>query len=141
MKTPVLPLVPEEKAALRKAKIPLRHLAQYTAAQITDISGLPLDRSEYLLALSHFQSLGSIGPNSAQYLWDLGYRNIGQLKSANPCKMYGYFSNIVGQKVDPCVEDVFRCAVAQAKFPDLPEEKKQWWTWSNQRGLPDVTLD
>ncbi len=139
-KTPVLTLMPEEKAALRKAKIPLLKLTQYTSLQLAEITGIPLDRSEYFLSLSQFQSLGSIGPSSAQDLWDLGYRNIEQFINADPCKMYNDLSSIVGHKMDPCVEDVFRCAIAQVKFPGLSEKKKQWWVWSNQRGESDVTL-
>jgi DNA-3-methyladenine glycosylase I len=37
---------------------------------------------------------------------------------------------ITNVKHDPCVEDVFAAAIAQAKNPDLAEEQKRWTYWS-----------
>lgn len=38
-----------------------------------------------------------------------------------------------GQRQDPCVLDVFRCAVAQAQDPQLSREQCNWWWWSRER--------
>jgi hypothetical protein len=32
-----------------------------------------------------------------------------------------------------CCLDVFQAAVAQAKNPKLPIDKRQWWYWSRLR--------
>jgi hypothetical protein len=69
-------------------------------------------------------------------IWDFG--SIDDLSGANPKEMYERFSDIAGQRTDPCVEDVFSCAVAQAQDPELPDEMRQWWMWKEQRGLPQV---
>jgi hypothetical protein len=37
---------------------------------------------------------------------------------------------------DPCVEDAFRCAIAQAKNPKLPAKMRDWWQWTSVRGRP-----
>jgi hypothetical protein len=39
---------------------------------------------------------------------------------------------------DPCVEDTFVCAVAQARDPELSSEQRNWWFWSRlrKRGIP-----
>ena len=42
---------------------------------------------------------------------------------------------LTNSKQDPCVEDVLRCAVAQAEHPALPKKWKDWWTWTPWRGL------
>jgi hypothetical protein len=50
------------------------------------------------------------------------------------------FEELVGQPVDPCVEDTFRCAVAQATHGDLPAPLRHWWRWMSQRGEETVML-
>ena len=39
------------------------------------------------------------------------------------------------------MEDILRCAIAQAKFGDkLPKKYKKWWYWMGQRGKHTVTI-
>jgi len=40
---------------------------------------------------------------------------------------------ISGARQDPCVLDTYRCAIEQARNPNLPEEQKDWWYWSRVR--------
>lgn len=103
-------------------------------------TGMPLKRCGQLVALSQFQSLDSVGPAAAQDLWALGYRSLRDLIDANPHRMYTQMQQKVGQPLDPCVEDVFRCVVAQVTYPDLPTALRQWWMWANQRGQPSVEV-
>ncbi len=136
--SPRLPLTDPERGALRQAGIRLGMLTEYVVQSLYRETGWKKERCQYLLSLSQFQSLGSVGPSLAQDLWDLGFRSISDLKGANPTEMYERFSKISGHRADPCVEDVFRCAVAQAQDPELPDELRQWWMWKEQRGTPRV---
>lgn len=63
----------------------------------------------------------------------LGIRSVEQLSRADGKKLYGKLCRLTGTRQDPCVLDTFRCAVAQAKDPQLPAEQRQWWYWSRQR--------
>ncbi len=133
-----LPITPDERDSLRRAKLKAVELAFLTAKALAERAGIPVKRGEYLVAIAQFQHLGSVGPASAQDLWDLGYKSVSQLASQDPFAMYQKLQIIHRRKMDPCVEDVFRCAVAQATYPDLPEEKKLWWNWGADRGKSRV---
>lgn len=135
-KQPALPLHTSERAALRRARIALAALADQDAAHLASLTALPLERCRYLIALCQFQRLASVGPATAEDLWRLGYRQVADLAGADPRQMYRRLEQLVGQRLDPCVEDVFRCAAAQATFPDLPARLRAWWAWCDQRGLP-----
>lgn len=139
--TPRLELFPPERQALRKLRIPLRALHTVSPGALAEETSIPRERWEELVTLSLFQTLGSVGPESARDLWALGYRSLDQLRGADPSQMYRRFEGMVGRSVDPCVEDVFRCAVAQALDPELPPERRLWWNWSDQRGRSDVGLE
>jgi hypothetical protein len=75
----------------------------------------------------------SIGPAMLRDFELLGIRSVAQLATENPQRMYARLNRISGQRQDPCVLDVFRAAVAQARNPRLPAEHCQWWYWSRKR--------
>jgi hypothetical protein len=75
----------------------------------------------------------SVGPAMLRDFELLGVRSVGQLARQNPQRLYDRLERATGQRQDPCVLDVFRAAVAQAKNPRLPAEKCQWWYWSRER--------
>ena len=81
--------------------------------------------------------LGSVGPAMVRDFELLRIHTIAQLARRNPEKMYERLCAKTGQAQDICCLDVFRAAVAQAKNPDLPFEKRQWWYWSRQRKARD----
>lgn len=139
-KSPKLPLDLEERDALRGAGVPLYRLHETEPEALAEVTGLSVPRCRQLIALASFQTLGSVGPESADDLWRLGFRSLHDLAGADPAAMYERMNRRVGHRVDPCVEDVFRCAVAQATHPDLPAELRQWWSWQEQRGEPEVRL-
>lgn len=139
-KTIKLPLTLEERYALRRARILLREVSSFTNSALSEATGLKQARCKMLIALAQFQTLGSIGENIAQALWDLGLTSVADLVDQDPYEMYQNYSAQVGYRVDPCVEDTFRCAVAQAKYPDLPKHLRQWWEWGSQRGQRAVNL-
>ena len=80
-----------------------------------------------------FQHLISVGPAIERDFHLLGVHNISELARQNPSKMYDKLCRLTGQRQDICCLDVFRAAVAQARDPQLPAERCQWWYWSRQR--------
>lgn len=63
----------------------------------------------------------------------LGVRSVSQLAHCDGDELYTRLCGLTGRQHDICVLDVFRCAIAQARDGDLPEEQRQWWWWSRQR--------
>ena len=63
----------------------------------------------------------------------LGVRSVSQLAACDGDELYARLCSLTGRQQDICVLDVFRCAVAQARDPSLPEEECQWWWWSRKR--------
>lgn len=63
----------------------------------------------------------------------LGVKSVADLARRSPEKLYLTLCDTTGTRQDPCVLDVFRCAVAQAKDPELPAEQRNWWYWSRLR--------
>jgi|SRR5882724_1138255 len=78
------------------------------------------------------QDLVSIGPAMLRDLNLLGIRHVGELANKKPAQIYRELCRLKGPQ-DICCLDVFEAAVAQAKHPDLPIEKCQWWYWSRKR--------
>lgn len=79
------------------------------------------------------QDLISVGPAILRDFELLGVRTVPQLARAGPRQMYRRLCRLTSQVQDPCVQDVFSAAVAQARNPSLPAEKCVWWYWSRKR--------
>lgn len=84
------------------------------------------------------EDLSSVGPAMVQDFELLGIRSVAQLSRRNPEKMYERLCEITGKAQDVCCLDVFCAAVAQARNPRLPAEKRQWWYWSRLRKARDA---
>lgn len=63
----------------------------------------------------------------------LGIRSIAALARADGLRLYRKLEDVTGKPQDPCVLDVFRCAIAQARDPELPVDQRNWWWWSRER--------
>jgi hypothetical protein len=63
----------------------------------------------------------------------LGIESVRELKSQDAHALYDRICGITGTRQDPCVLDTYRCAIEQARNPNLPEEQKDWWYWSRVR--------
>jgi len=63
----------------------------------------------------------------------LGIKSIQDLAQQDGHHLYLELQRLTGSRQDPCVLDLFRCAIAQAKKPDLPLEQRNWWYWSRLR--------
>ena len=88
-------------------------------------------------AQRHLMDLISVGPAMVRSFELLGIHTVAQLARRNPEKLYEQLCLKTGQAQDICCLDVFQAAVAQAKDPNLPLEKRQWWYWSRQRKARD----
>lgn len=79
------------------------------------------------------EDLVSVGPATMRDFALLKINSIEQLAKQDPQKLYLKLCKITGLRHDPCCEDVFSAAVAQARDPKLPKQKCQWWYWSKIR--------
>ena len=83
------------------------------------------------------QDLVSVGPATLEDFEDLGVVSVEALAECDPMVLYERLCEIKGVRLDPCCADVFHCAVAQARDPELPKAQKQWWYWSRVRKAAD----
>ncbi|VAW00968.1 hypothetical protein MNBD_ALPHA06-1491 [hydrothermal vent metagenome] len=123
-----------ERSTLRRAKIKKSKISYLEANELSSLTNLSLDRSRELVGLYKFQTLRSVGVAGSEDLWQLGYNLPQDLVGEHPYAMYFAYSSLVGEFVDRCVEDVFRCAVAQVETKNLPQKSKNWWAWKPYRG-------
>jgi hypothetical protein len=84
--------------------------------------------------------LRGVGPSIAANLNQLGVFTVPQLAACDGRELYDRLCAHTGVRQDPCVEDTFVCAVAQARDPHLPAEQKNWWYWSRLRKLDGRVL-
>jgi hypothetical protein len=79
------------------------------------------------------RDLSGVGPSIERDLVSLGIQSVMQLARADGRKLYDRLCRQTGKRQDPCVWDVFECAIAQARHPDLPAEQRNWWFYSRSR--------
>src|SRR5690242_12729975 len=77
--------------------------------------------------------LVSVGPATLKDFHLLGIRSIADLARAESRELYERMSMLTGVRQDPCCEDVFAAAIAQARDPWLSPEKRRWPYWSKVR--------
>ncbi len=82
---------------------------------------------------NELEDLVSVGPAMRRDFETLGIRTVEQLKDCDAEDLYLKLCGRTGARHDPCVQDVFSAAIAQARDPELPAERKQWWYWSRER--------
>lgn len=85
------------------------------------------------LAPRKLSDLRSIGPAALEDFKLLGIESVEALKGKNSMDLYEQLCRITKKRHDPCVIDVFRAAIEQAKNPQLEARKKNWWYWSKIR--------
>ncbi len=79
------------------------------------------------------KDLAGIGPAMLRDFALLEVNSVSALAECDPDQLYTNLERLTGRRQDPCVMDTFRCAVAQARDPDLPVEQRNWWYWSRLR--------
>lgn len=85
------------------------------------------------------KDLVSVGKATLQDFELLGIMSVSQLAQQDASLLYQKICTITGQRHDPCVEDVFAAAIAQAQDPNLPAERCKWWYWSQVRKKKALT--
>ena len=80
----------------------------------------------------------SVGPATLEDFRALGVDTVESLAEQDPGDLYARLAQIKkpelkGAKLDLCCRDLFACAIAQAKDPNLPREQRDWWWWSSRR--------
>jgi hypothetical protein len=99
---------------------------------------LASNQSQAAVPQRRLKDLISVGPAFLRDFELLGVRSVEQLARRSPEKLYEGLCLVTGQAQDICCLDVFRTAVAQARNPQLPLERCQWWYWSRQRKARDA---
>lgn len=79
------------------------------------------------------KDLRGIGKKMLEDFQKLDVKSVRQLKSCDPQELYNRMCRITNTRQDPCVLDTYRCAIEQARNPNLPDEQKDWWYWSRVR--------
>ena len=130
-KSPKLPLTDKERSALRKGKIRLGDLHGQSPEHLKEVLGISIGRARYLVGMSIFQQIPSIGPNMAHnVVEDLGFHTFEEIKDEKGEDLIIDLEKKYGVWMDPCVEDSLRCVVHHANHPD---STKNWWDFTAQR--------
>jgi hypothetical protein len=82
--------------------------------------------------LRELQRMPNIGPSIAIDLYDLGIRQVADLKRKDPQRMYEQLMEQRGSHIDRCQLYVFRAAVYYAETKDHDPELIAWWKWSDK---------
>lgn len=85
------------------------------------------------MAARRLRDLRSVGPATIKDLKILGINSVEQLARRDAKQLYEELCKATGVRHDPCCEDVFSAAIAQARDPFLPGEQRDWWYWSRRR--------
>ena len=70
------------------------------------------------------KDLRGIGKRMMGDFQQLGIQSVAQLKTKDPQRLYDRMCELTGTRQDPCVLDTFRCAVEQARDPNLRRNEK-----------------
>jgi len=139
--SPKLPLTSEERMNLRKCKVKLNEIALMDIQQLTACLQSTYERAKYLRGLAQFQAIPSIGPKLAQWVTELGYYSLEELKNKDGADLTNRLEEQFGYWEDPCVEDSLRCIVHHANYSN---SEKSWWHFTDERkryrelnGYPD----
>lgn len=125
-----LPLTDIEKANLRKNKIKIADILDFTIDELEVLLNTTAERAKEIYALAEFQTVPSVGIKFAEDLVFLGYYSLNELKRKDGAKLTDEYEQKKGYWVDPCVEDQFRLIVNFATTKDI---KKTWWDFTEER--------
>lgn len=125
-----LPLTVTEKANLRKNKIRIGDVTEYTSVDLEVLLDASPDRAKKIHALAEFQTIPSIGIRFAEDLVYLGYYSLNELKNKDGAELTDDYEKKKGYWIDPCVEDQFRLVV---HFANTGDTTKTWWDFTEDR--------
>ncbi|WP_094227449.1 helix-hairpin-helix domain-containing protein [Methanolobus psychrotolerans] len=87
--------------------------------------------SAYKTTAKELMRIPGVGKMTAEDLWNLGMRNIADLKERDPEELYLQLCDLHGTKLDRCVLYVFRCAVYFASSDEHDPQLLKWWNWKD----------
>lgn len=96
-------------------------------------TGAEINTSEKDKVLRNFREIPSVGKACSLDFWNIGLRNIADLKGQNPKILYDRLNMITGMTHDICMLYTFRCAVYFATESDHDEAKLKWWYWKDKQ--------
>lgn len=80
------------------------------------------------------QRIPGVGPSIARDLRGLGIRRVADLRGRDPEALYRRINEQRGERQDPCLLYVFRCAVYFASTARPDPERLKWWWWKDRGG-------
>jgi len=80
------------------------------------------------------QRIPGVGPSIARDLRGLGIRRVADLRGRDPEALYALSNERRGERQDPCLLYVFRCAVYFASTAKPDPERLKWWWWKDRGG-------
>jgi hypothetical protein len=119
-----------EKANLRKHKIKIANVRDFTPDELGVLLNATPERAKEIYALAEFQTIPSIGIKFAEDLVFLGYYSLNELKQKDGAQLTDEYEQKKGYWIDPCVEDQFRLVVY---FANTKDTKKTWWDFTEER--------
>lgn len=80
-------------------------------------------------------TIPGVGKSIANDLYNIGIRNVNELKGKNPEELYRLSNEFAGCVQDRCLLYVFRCAVyfAETTVERTDKEKLKWWNWKDTK--------
>ena len=84
-------------------------------------------------SFKELQVIPGVGPSIADDLYELGVRQVADLRGRDPEKLYSRRCTQVGTRIDPCLLYVFRCAVYYASHTRHKPELLKWWNWKDRK--------
>ncbi|MCL7971783.1 MAG: helix-hairpin-helix domain-containing protein [marine benthic group bacterium] len=78
---------------------------------------------------SDLRTIPGVGPSIEIDLRALGIDAVADLKDRDPDELYDELCRQRGERIDPCVKYVFRCAVYFARNEVHDPALLQWWNW------------
>lgn len=89
--------------------------------------------TEKQIILKQFQTIPSVGKACALDLWNMGIKEIRELKNQNPMELYERLNYISGMKHDICMLYTFRCMVYFVTEKEHDKPKLNWWYWKDNK--------
>ena len=78
------------------------------------------------------RTIPGVGPSIEIDLIDLGIQAVSELQERNPDHLYDDLCRLRGERIDPCVKYIFRCAVYFASNEVHEPALLQWWNWKER---------
>jgi len=84
-------------------------------------------------ALKEFQAIPGVGKSIAVDFWNLGLRQVADLRRRNPQRLYDELCRLEGVRIDRCMLYVMRCAVYFASTKNPRPDLLKWWNWKDRK--------